>query len=151
MLRKKAFSNPAFILFLFVFCIITVLTVEYYRIYTVKEYIDDEMSRAVNIAVDTAMLDEYRQVHVSFINIDTAKKTFNDYLYNEMQLNSANERFDNGKFQYRLIIEDTVIEESPAKYTVKGTLQMRPILLEKLVPIDIDIPFKQTSRNQRYE
>ena len=97
------------------------------------------------------MLDEYRQVHVSFINIDTAKKTFNDYLHNEMQLNSANERFDNGKFQYRLIIEDTVIEESPAKYTVKGTLQMRPILLEKLVPIDIDIPFKQTSRNQRYE
>lgn len=151
MLYKKAFSNPGFVLFLFVFIVITVFTVEYYRMYTIKEYIDDEMSRAVNIAVDTAMLDEYRQVHISFIDVATAKKAFDDYIHNEMKLNSSNERFDDGKFQYRLIINEEVVEASPAKYTVKGILRMRPILLENLAPVDIDIPFKQTSRNQRYE
>lgn len=151
-MHKRAFSNPGFVLFLIVFTVITVFTIEYYRIYTIKEYVDDEMSRAVNIAVDTAMFDEYRQVHISFIDINTAKETFDDYIHNEMKLNRRNERFDNnGNFQYQLIIKDETIEESPAKYTVKGTLRMRPVLLEKLVPVNIDIPFKQTSRNQRYE
>lgn len=117
-----------------------------------KEYIDNEMSRAVNIAVDAAMLDEYRQVHVSYIDIGEAKKTFGDYLNKEMNLSSyPYKRTVDGKVMYELIIDKLEFEKSPAKGTVTGTLRMRPILLEKLVPVNIDIPFKETSRNQRYE
>ena len=58
--RKSGSVNVFFILFIMAFIIITSVTVEFYHIFTVKEYIDTELSRALNIATDYAMLDEYR-------------------------------------------------------------------------------------------
>lgn len=44
MKRKSGLVNVFFLLFVFVFIIITVITVEFYHIFTVKEYIDTELS-----------------------------------------------------------------------------------------------------------
>lgn len=64
---KSGAVNVFFILFIMAFIIITAVTVEFYHIFTVKEYIDTELSRALNIATDYAMLDEYRMEHTSMI------------------------------------------------------------------------------------
>jgi hypothetical protein len=150
-IKRSASANVFFVLFLFIFVIVTTLTVEWYRIYTLKEYVDTEMSRAVNIAVDIAMLDEFRMEHISKMDKAVAKSEFKSYLSTEMKLNSSNERVQNGKFIYKIIINKEVLEESPAKYEINGMIRTKPVLLGNLININIDIPFKQTSRNQRFE
>ena len=151
MRRKEGLGNVFFVLFIFVFVLVTAITVEFYHIFTVKEYIDTELSRAVNIATDYAMLDEYRMEHISMIHIPTAEAEFNSYLHNEMQLNGSNERIENGKNVYTLYINKTVIENDPVVFEVSGVIKTKPILLSALVPVDIEIPFKVKARNQRYE
>ena len=148
---KNGSSNVFFIMFILVFIIITVVTVEFYYMFTVKEHIDTELSRALNIATDSAMLDEYRMEHISMIHIPTAVNEFDSYLHNEMKLNASNERVEGGKVKYKLVITDTQIEQSPASYQVSGYVRVKPVLLSNLVPIDIDIPFKAKARNQRFE
>lgn len=151
MKSKTGSVNVFFILFIFVFIIITVVTVEFYYMFTVKEHIDTELSRALNIATDSAMLDEYRMEHISMIDIPTAVNEFDSYLHNEMKLNGSNERVEGGKVKYRLVITDTKIKQSPAAYQVSGYVRVKPVLLSNLAPVDIDIPFKAKARNQRFE
>lgn len=151
MKAKTGSANVFFILFIVAFIIITVVTVEFYYMFTVKEHIDTELSRALNIATDSAMLDEYRMEHISMIHIPTAVNEFDSYLHNEMKLNSSNERVEGGKVKYKLVITDTKIEQSPAAYQVSGYVRVKPVLLSNLVPVDIDIPFKAKARNQRFE
>ena len=151
MKRKKGFANTFFVLFLFVFIVITTVTVEFYHIFTLKEYIDTEISRALNIATDFAMLDEYRMEHISMIDIPIAKNEFYSYLHNEMKLNSSNERIENGKVVYTLVINKLTAENAPVKFEASGIVRTKPVLLSNLVPINVDIPFKVKARNQRYE
>lgn len=151
MKRKKGFANTFFVLFLFVFIVITTVTVEFYHIFTLKEYIDTEISRALNIATDFAMLDEYRMEHISMIDIPIAKNEFYSYLHNEMKLNSSNERIENGKVVYTLVINKLTAENDPVKFEASGIVRTKPVLLSNLVPINVDIPFKVKARNQRYE
>lgn len=151
MKRKKGFANTFFVLFLFVFIVITTVTVEFYHIFTLKEYIDTEISRALNIATDFAMLDEYRMEHISMIDIPIAKNEFFSYLHNEMKLNSSNERIENGKVVYTLVINKLTAENDPVKFEASGIVRTKPVLLFNLVPINVDIPFKIKARNQRYE
>ena len=112
---------------------------------------ETELSRAVNIAVDTAMLDEYRMEHISMIHIPTAQSAFESYLHNEMQLDSANERKQDGKVLYRMILHKTVLENNPVVFEVSGVVITKPVLLSDFVPMEIEIPFKVKARNQRYE
>lgn len=114
-------------------------------------YIDTELSRALNIGVDSAMLDEYRIDHISMIDLTVAQNEFNSYLHTEMQLNSSNERYEGGKFRYKLIINNTVLANNPVVFEVSGVLRTKPVLLSGLCPVNIDIPFKVKARNQRYE
>ena len=93
--RKSGSVNVFFILFIMAFIIITAVTVEFYHIFTVKEYIDTELSRALNIATDYAMLDEYRMEHINRSNSEVynllqavnpdAFDKFQDLKYNDKE------------------------------------------------------------------
>ena len=121
--RKSGAVNVFFILFIMAFITITAVTVEFYHIFTVKEYIDTELSRALNIATDYAMLDEYRMEHISMIHIPTATAEFESYLHNEMKLNSSNERVEDGKVKYKLIIQNTNIKKQSGFVSGIGSCQ----------------------------
>ena len=151
MKRKRGSINVFFLLFLFVFVLITTVTVEFYHAFTLKEYVDTEISRALNIATDFAMSDEDRMEHISMMDIPTAKREFNSYLHTEMKLNGSLERIKGGKTAYKLIISSTTLENNPVKFEVSGVIRTKPVLLSTLVPINIDIPFKVKARNQRYD
>ncbi len=151
MKKRDGSANVFFLLFFILFILITTITVEFYHIFTVKEHVETELSRAVNIAVDTAMLDEYRMEHISMIHIPTAQSAFESYLHNEMQLDSANERKQDGKVLYRMILHKTVLENNPVVFEVSGVVITKPVLLSDFVPMEIEIPFKVKARNQRYE
>jgi hypothetical protein len=147
----RGYSNVFLLFFVFIFLIITTITIEIYHVYTLKEHIDTEISRGLNIATDTAMLDEYRMSHISKIDFTIAQDTFNDYLHDEMKLNNNMTRIENGKITYELIIQNVKLENEPVKYEVQGVIKTRPILIGKLTSIDIEIPFKVKARNQRFE
>lgn len=151
---KKAFSGVGFVVFVFVFAIVATLSIEYYRIFSFKESVETDISRALNISVDIAMQDINRIQHKSIMDTDIARIEFKKYLKDNMGLNSFNEKYDNnGKFMYRLIIEDEQVQRSPAKYISRGKIRMQPIITRKFFPdgYTFDLPFKQESRNTRYD
>lgn len=153
-MKKKAFSGIGFVVFVFVFVIVTALSIEYFRIFSLKESIETDISRALNISVDIAMQDINRIQHKSIMNTDTARVEFEKYLKDDMGLNSFNEKYDgNGNFMYRLIIDEEHVQRTPAKYIVKGNIRMQPIIIRNFFPdgYTFDIPFAQESRNTRYD
>lgn len=151
-MKKSAFSGIGFICFIFIFGIITFITMEYYHIFTVKESIDTEISRALNISVDTAMQDIDWIQHNSVMNTDIAESEFEKYLKNDMGLNNNYEKYDaNGEFQYQIIIDSENVQRSPAKYTVSGRIRLQPVTVRSILPNRFDIPFSQSSRNTRYD
>lgn len=153
-MKKKAFSGIGFIVFVFVFAIVTTLSIEYYRIFSLKESVETEISRALNISVDTAMQDIDWIQHNSVMNTDIAEAEFKIYLTEDMGLNNYNIKYDSdGNFLYQLIIDDELIQRSPAKYSIEGNIRMQPAIIRKFFPdgYTFDVPFSQSSRNTRYD
>ena len=89
---KKAFSGVGFVVFVFVFAIVATLSIEYYRIFSFKESVETDISRALNISVDIAMQDINRIQHKSIMDTDIARIEFKKYLKDNMGLNSFNEK-----------------------------------------------------------
>ena len=54
-LKKPAFSGIGFITAIFIFGIALFITMEYYHIFTVKESVETDISRALNISVTMAV------------------------------------------------------------------------------------------------
>ena len=53
-LKKPAFSGIGFITAIFIFGIALFITMEYYHIFTIKESVETDISRALNISVTMA-------------------------------------------------------------------------------------------------
>lgn len=150
--HKPGFSGIGFIIFIFVFVIIATLSIEYYRIFTIKQNIDDEISRGLNISVISALQDIDWINRDSVMDCDIAQAEFESYLIDTMGLNRYNQKYDsNGNFMYQIIIEDEILQESPAKYEVTGSIRMTPGIIENFMPegYTFDIPFRLESQNVR--
>lgn len=152
MVKKPGFSGIGFVCFVFVFFIVTFITMEYYHIFTVKESVETDVSRALNVAVEFAMLDLDRTTHESVMNTDIAEQEFEKYLKEDMGLNRSYEKYDTeGDFQYQIIIDSENIQRSPAKYTISGKIKMQPVTVRNILPSRFDIPFSASSRNTRMD
>lgn len=149
-LQKSGFSQIGFVIFIFVFICVTCLTLEYYHIFTLTESVETEVSRALNISVIMATQDVDWVEHNSVMDTDTAKREFKQYLRDEMELNNNYEKYDNnGRFLYQLIIENSNIQKSPAKYEVSGQIRMTPVTLKNILTSSFEVPFKASSNNIR--
>ncbi len=149
---KKAFSGIGFIAFIFIFGLVCFITFEYAHIFTVKESVDTDISRGLNISVDAAMQNIDWINHTSVMNTDVAASEFKVYLRDIMKLDSNNAKFtDDGDFLYQIIIDEEDLRESPAKYSVRGRIRLQPVTVRSILPDRFDIPFSQTSKNTRYD
>lgn len=153
-MQKKAFAPIFLLFFVFIFVIITLLTIEIYNMFTFKNHIDIEIQRGLNIAVEIATDDDYRREHISKIHEDIAKDEFGRYIA-ELQNQPG------GRFAYLIEIDEEIIEEGgipdlTAYYRVKGKLYIEPTVITKLfdgIPSEyryIAIPFDIKSLNQRF-
>ena len=150
--KKKAFSGIGFILAIFMFGIALFITMEYYHIFTTKESVDIDVSRALNVSVDLAMQDIDWIQHNSVMDTTKAEKEFKSYLINDMGLNSNYEKYDsNGEFLYQIIIDETKIQRTPAKFKVSGRIRMKPVTVRSVLPETFDVPFSEESKNTRYD
>ena len=79
-----------------------------------------------------------------------AQREFKTYLTEDMKLNDEYEKYaDDGSFQYQIIIDETDIQKSPAKYSITGRIRMQPVTVRSILPKSFDIPFKLSSNNIR--
>ena len=148
--KKAAFSGIGFIAAIFIFGIALFITMEYYHIFTVKESVETDISRALNISVTMAVQDMDWVQHNSVMDTEKAQREFKTYLTEDMKLNNDYEKYaDDGSFQYQIIIDKSDIQKSPAKYSIDGRIRMQPVTVRSILPKTFDIPFKLSSNNIR--
>ncbi|SCI44842.1 Uncharacterised protein [uncultured Clostridium sp.] len=88
--------------------------------------------------------------HNSVMDTQKAQREFKTYLTEDMKLNDEYEKYaDDGSFQYQIIIDETDIQKSPAKYSITGRIRMQPVTVRSILPKSFDIPFKLSSNNIR--
>lgn len=139
------------IVFLLIFLVVMSITLEYGHAVLVKEHIEQELNRALNIAVAMSMQDTYRRDHISYVDTTIANSTFDEYLHNEMGLNSSLQHMVDGKLQYAITIRTLSIEDTPPRMTLTATLHVPNQMLADLVNVQLDLPLSVASRNQRIE
>ena len=131
---------------------VILLLFEFYRIYTIKQNVDIELSRAVNTAVDLSMMDIYRRDHVSELDAGLASDSFHSYLNNELMLDrNLIYHDDSGNEIFELDIEELSIQKSPPLIKVQGRITFRPTYFGNIYLDYIHFPVKAASHNKRME
>ncbi len=149
--NEKGTSGVGVILACFVIGLVMVMTLEIFRYYTIKDSMDKELSRAVNIAIDMSMDDEKRKLHISSIDIDKAIQSFYSYLRDELKLDDEL-KYDDNKLKYQLHLSNINVESDPEpKFEVDGVVILKVGALSGIIPYDIEIPVKAKARNQRMD
>ena len=148
--NNKGTSGVGVILVCLIIGLASVMIIEIFRYYTIKDSIDKELSRAVNMAIDTSMDDEKRKLHISSIDTDIAVQEFYTYLQNELKLDDEL-KYNDSNLKYQLHLNNINIQADPPKFEVEGTVILKPDLFSDLIPYDIEIPVKAKARNQRMD
>ena len=150
---KRGDAELGTIVFLIVFIVIVSITMEVSRVYTIRNHVEKELSRAANLSVEIAMLDEYRKDAISRIDVPAAQAAFTSYLHSDMQLNASNAFIADGQTEYRLIITGLAIDEAPPKIRIEGTITIPVSVLHDYLEdgIAFTIPFEIATRNQRLD
>ncbi len=144
-------SGGSMIVFLLIFLVALSVTVEFGRAVFVKGHVEQDLNRALNIAVAMSMKDEFRRDHISSIDPAVSDTAFKDYLHDEMALNASLQHVVNGQLQYAITIRTLSIEETPPRMTLTATLHIPNQMLTDLVNVQLDLPLTIASRNQRIE
>lgn len=90
-----------------VFLILIVMMLsEVLRVFDIRQHLHDELYRASNLAVKTAMLDSYMIDVEGRMNEVVAVTAISDYIRNDLGLNAAYEMLRDGEIVYTLTILD---------------------------------------------
>jgi len=122
---------------------------EVFRLNSIQGHVEYELQRAVNVAVEEAMHDTWRQD--KFIKLDTtqAETDFYTYLHEDLGLDHNLQKVKDGAVIYTLSIETFEATSDPPRLTVKGralTPSAFPFLTD-----EVEIPFTISSRNVRLD
>jgi len=148
------------LLFMSVLAIVILLVTEIMRIHTIAAHVETEMSRAINIAVETAIDDTWRidmgkdlgSETANVMDITVAKSDFNSYLYKSIGLTKTSSYpetytlYSGGKPLYRieLAINATSV---PPYFEASGTVYIRSLFT--FIAKEAQVPFRIRSRNKR--
>ena len=129
---------------------VVLLLLEFYKVYTVKQNIDIELSRAVNIALDLSMMDIYRRDHVLVLDEGVARDSFFSYLHTELNLDgNLVYRDEGGKEIFELDIETLFIQGEPPIISMRGSIVFRPTYFGNMYLGHIRFPVRAGSHNKR--
>lgn len=150
---RRGSAAPGMIIFLFAFILLLGASMEYNRIHTIRNHVEKELSRAANLSVESAMLDEYRKDGLSRIDAGDAQVAFADYLHVNMHLNASNALVVDAKTEYRLVFSSITITEEPPRMIIEGTVLIPPSVFNDSLEdgFEFIIPFRIASRNQRLD
>jgi hypothetical protein len=152
-LRKEGgFFTVGYLLIAFAILGVLLLISELFRIHTIKQNVDIELSRAVNIALDLSMMDIYRRDHELELDIDAARASFYSYLRDDLQLDrSLSYRDSDGKEIFSLYIQELTIQASPPVIKLRASIEFKPTYFGNMYFKYIRLPVKAASQNKRVE
>jgi hypothetical protein len=149
-LKNKSGNMIILLLFILMFLFsFSAIVSEIFRINSIQGHVDAELQRAVNIALEDAMHDTWRQDAYAKVDTVLAEEKFISYLYNELDLSSGLEKWQGGSKVYSLVIENMSASYDPPRLTVRGKAVVKSAF--KFLTKDIEIPFDISSRNMRLD
>jgi hypothetical protein len=122
---------------------------EYYRIHSIQRHGEYNIQRAVNISVEEAMYDSFRQDKLGRLDTARARQNFNNYLRQEIGLNAAMQMREGSDILYTLQLNTITATEDPPRLNVRGV-----IIIPSAYPFlagDAEVPFNISSRNVRID
>lgn len=152
--ERGASSIGFLFLFVAVFLILSGMAVEYARAATIKRSVEDGLSKALNDAVQMAMIDDYRQEHISRIDSDVADAEAAAYMSSVLGLESPayTALQSDGNVLYRL--EDVTVTTTvePPHMSMTCTLVVPMSMFSSITGgLDLRLDLRVDSRNQRLE
>jgi len=108
--------------FLFVALLaIALFITEYLRVFDLRQHLDDELSRAVNLGVKHAMYDSYMWDREEQLDEGKAIASFYEYLHKTLGLNPALQKIEDGEIVYSLVIDNINVSGANARMGVSAT------------------------------
>lgn len=155
--KRASMGFPVAVMFLFlvIFICVVGIVIEYGRAAAIKRTVEDGLSKALNDAVQLAMLDEYRQEHVSRIDTGEAETEAFAYMSDVLGLQSPAYTVlqGDGRILYRL--ENVVItsQAEPPHMTLTCTLIVPQAMFSDAMGggFSMRLEMRVDSRNQRLE
>lgn len=141
---------------IFLFLVLILVIIEVQNVYSTKRIVTKELDRAANIAIITAVEDEYRIDAISKLDTIFVEDEFYDYAMEVLDLDFSLMHND-GNLEYSLIVNNITFTETPPKMEIEAMIHLKPIfvqgLIEKYIGTNIyfDIPITVKSKNQRLD
>ncbi len=145
-------KGDAFIFILIlVFFILTLsaILIEYFRMESLYQQVEYVLQRGVNSSVENAMLDEYRRDGNARMDSALAKDTIYTYFHENMELDTALNKYAGEQWVYQLEIKGIDATDDPPRLTLDGALKTRSIF--SFLTGDVRLPFSISSVNNRIE
>jgi uncharacterized membrane protein len=149
-LIDKSGSMFVFILIILIFLLtFSAVIGEYFRIHSIQTHCEVELQRAVNVCVEEAIIDSFRQDKLGRLDTSRATQNFSRYLTQDMGLSSAREMVSGGTLVYSLQFNSISTTIDPPRLFVRGTVSIPsayPFLIQS-----VQVPFSVASRNRRLD
>ena len=131
-------------------CVLLIMAVmilsEVLRVYDIRQHLHDELYRASNIAVKTAMIDSFMWDVEGRMDESAAVAAFNGYLHSDLGLNGALEMVRDGEVVYRLNIIEIRPNGSAAALEVDA-VAFADLAFFRFLGQQWEIPIRVVSRN----
>lgn len=134
---------------IFIFLLIGFFATDALRVFAIQENVSDELYRASNLSIKAAMYDSDRHDAVSHFDENVAKNTFYTCLYENLNLNSNLERWEDGDLEYRIVIDQLDMDGINSRLSVSATVYSPSKFFNGVVTWDF--PVKVKSRNMRVD
>jgi hypothetical protein len=153
-LKDERGSITWLFIILLVFLILVGIVIEYGRAAAIKQNVEYGLSKALNSAVQMAMIDEYRMEHISRIDTDMAAAEAYSYIKTIMGLEAPSYIMQGGEGRTLYRLESIAISSTaePPHMELSCTLFIPPAMFNSYTRgLEIRIPLHIVSRNQRLE
>ena len=153
-LKNKRGSAAWLFLFLVVFLLVIGIIIEYGRAAAMRRNVDDGLSKALNSAVQMAMLDDYRQEHISRIDTDAASVEAYEYMAEVLGLSAPSYTVQGGEGRTLYRLDGIVISSTaePPHMELTCTLIIPMAMFNSYTGgLELRIPLHIVSRNQRLD
>ncbi len=153
LLDRRGIGNVGLIMILAIVLVVAGVVLEYGRVLNIRNNVEKELSRAVNVSIKAAMQDEFRRDSISLLDETLALATLRDYLITDMDLNASCQRIVDGSVVYRLDMGSQSVQADPPRMEVAGILIIPVSVFRDLLGegLAFRIPFRIASRNQRLD
>jgi len=125
---------------------IAMLLSEALRVFDIRQHLQDELYRASNVAVKTAMLDSFMWDAQGRMDEGLAVTAFNDYIRNDLGLNAAYEMWRGGELIYTLVILDIRPDNAAAQIEVDA-IAFADLCYFRFLGQKWEVPINVRSRN----